>query len=266
MERFLLTARLELLTEEKTMDALVHDLRYGLRLLAKSPAFTAAAVVTLALGIGANAAIFSLADALLWKSLPAVDMDGRAAVYTSERGGAPAVSSFMDYLDFRQQSTAFADLAAFKPRLVDLAGGGTTERVEGMMVTASYFPVLGVEPAAGRFFLPEEDRVPGAEAVAVISHGLWQSRFGGDPGIVGRTVVVNGRDFAVVGVAPPGFHGTRLLDRPQVFVPMMMQPHLMPASGNLLDHRGWGSPVRAKPRTRSSIISTRRSPASASAR
>ena len=221
------------------MDTLLQDVRYGLRMLTKSPVFTAAAVLTLALGIGANTAIFSLVNALLWKGVPVVELDGLVGVYTAEGGDGPGVTSYMDYVDFRDQNQVFSGLAAFKPRLMDLASGGVTERVDGMMVTGNYFSVLGVAPAAGRFFRPEEDRVPGAHAVVVLSHGLWQSRFGGDRGAVGDAVWLNGREFTVIGVAPPRFRGTRLLDQPQVFVPMMMQPHFMPAAGNLLGNRGW---------------------------
>ncbi|MFQ5742163.1 MAG: ABC transporter permease [Acidobacteriota bacterium] len=223
------------------MDRLLQDLRYGLRMLANNPGFTAVAVITLALGIGANTSIFSLVNALLLRPLPRIqEPDRLVAIYTTHDGRYTGVSSYMDYLDFRQRNEVFEDLAVYKPLLMDLSSEDLTERVQGMIVSASYFSVLGVQPARGRFFLPEEDRTPGTEAVAVLGYGLWQLRFGADPGIVGRSVVLNGRAFTVVGVAPEGFRGTDLEEVPEIFAPMMMQPHFMPAYGNLLERRGWG--------------------------
>ncbi|MCH7824855.1 MAG: ABC transporter permease [Acidobacteria bacterium] len=227
--------------ERAPMDRLVQDFRFGLRTLVRNPAFTVVVVLTLGLGIGINTAVFSLVNAFLWPSLPHVDEPGRlVTLFTGDGdGGSPGVTAYMDYLDFEERVDAFEGFAAHKPLLMDFLGGGETERVQGMIVSANYFDVLGVRPAHGRFFTAADDDEPGAETVAVLGHALWQERFAGDPGIVGGTVVLNGRSFDVIGIAPADFRGTILQSRPQVFAPFMMQPHFMPASGNLLNRRGW---------------------------
>ena len=223
------------------MDRLLQDLRYSCRSLLRSPGFTAVAVLTLGIGIGVNTVVFSLVNALLLRPLPQVQEPSRLVVMFT--GGqfdrAPGVSSYMDYRDIAARSRTLAAFAAFKPRAMDLTDESSTERIEGMMVSASYFDVLGVQPQLGRFFTPAEDDEPGAETVVVLSHDLWQTAFGGDSGVAGDVVRLNGLPFTVIGVTPPGFRGTSLESRPQLFVPMMMQPHFMPSSGNLLDSRGW---------------------------
>ncbi len=222
------------------MDRLAQDFRFGLRTLSRSPGFTAVAVITLAVGIGINTAVFSLVNAFLLRPLPQVeDVETLVAMFTSE-GGTPGVNAYMDYLDFAERSEAFAGLASYKPLLMDLSTGDNTERVQGMIVSANYFDVLGVEPAAGRFFALEDDDEPDGETAVVLGYSLWQERFAGAADIVGKQARLNGRTFTVVGVAPAGFRGTYLESRPQVFATMMMQPHFMPASGNLLERRGWG--------------------------
>jgi len=222
------------------MDRLLQDLRYGARTLLRSPGFTAVAVLTLGLGIGVNTSVFSLVNALLLRPLPQVQEPSRLVVMFTGDYGYVGVSSYMDYLDFTERSRTLSGFAAYKPRGVDFTGDQETQRIEGMMVSANYFDVLGVQPRLGRFFVAADDDEPGAETVAVLSHELWQSAYGGDPDVVGGTVRLNGLAFDIIGVAPEGFRGTSLDSRPQVFVPMMMQPHLMPSSGNLLDQRGWG--------------------------
>jgi predicted permease len=222
------------------MDQLQQDLRHGLRALVRSPAFTAVAVVTLALGIGVNTVVFSMVNAFLLRPLPLVEDPSRLVVLFTGGDRSFGVSSYMDYLDFVERNRTLEGFAAYKPRLADLTQDDRTERVQAMMVTANYFDVLGVRPRLGRFFTAADDDEPGAETVAVLGHDLWQTGFGGDAGVLGRPVRLNGLAFTVIGVAPPGFRGTDLASRPQVFVPMMMQPHLMPASGMLLDQRGWG--------------------------
>ena len=222
------------------MDRLTQDLHFALRTLARSPGFTAVVVLTLAVGIGINTAVFSLVNAFLLRPLPHVEeVDRLVAMFTSD-GDSAGVSAYMDYVDFAERSEAFSGLAAYKPLLMDFASGDGTERVQGMIVSANYFDVLRVEPAKGRFFSAEDDDEPDGETVAVLGHALWQERFAGDPDVVGKPVRLNGRTFTVIGVAPAGFRGTYLESRPQVFATMMMQPHFMPASGNLLERRGWG--------------------------
>jgi predicted permease len=186
------------------------DLRFGVRMLARSRGFTIAALVTLALGIGANAAIFSLVNALFLQRLPVPEPSGLVHVYQTRPGrpGDHFPLSHMDYLYYREHSRAFQELAAHYPTApLHLLVREIPEAIGGSVVTAAYFRVLGLSPAAGRFFLDEEDRVPGRDAVAVISHGLWQRRFGGNPQAVGSTISLNGTAFRVVGVAPRNFRG-----------------------------------------------------------
>ncbi len=246
------------------MDRLLQDLRYAARLLRKSPGFTLAATLTLAVGIGANTAMFSLVNGLLLRPLPLVEEPDRlVAVYTSD-GGSPGVSSYMDYRDFRDRMGSVLGLAAYKPRLADLSTGGVAERVQAMLVTGNYFEILGIEPAAGRLLAPRDDEVPDAHALAVISHGLWTRRFAADPDLIGGAIHINGREFAVLGVTPPGFRGTWLESGPDVYVPLMMQAHMMPGTGSLLDNRGWGgilmlgrlAPEQSTERARAELEST----------
>ena len=222
------------------LEALVQDIRFALRQLRRNPGFAVTAFATIAASIGLTTSVFTLVNALLFSPLPGVvDTDELVALYTSD-GGGPGVSSYMDYRDFVEMSASFADLAAFKTREVDVTAASGTSRLEGLMVTHSYFRMLGVTPAAGRFFLPEEDDVPGRDAVAVLSYDLWQSAFGGSESAIGESLTLNRRAFTIVGVAAPGFRGTNLVAAPDIYVPMAMQPHLMPSSGLLLDRRGWG--------------------------
>lgn len=225
--------------KDPPMSHLLRDLRHAARLLRMSPGFTAAAVLTLALGIGVNTAVFSLVNAALVRPVPGVaEPDQIVTIYTAD-GGSPGVSSYMDYLDMRERMESLDGIVAFKPRLMDLTASGSTERLDGMMVSGNYFEVLGVETSLGRPLTPADDREPDAHAVVVLSHGLWQRRFGADPGIIGDSVRLNGREFTIQGVTPPGFRGTWLESGPDLFVPMMMQAHFMPSSGYLLDRRGW---------------------------
>jgi len=226
--------------DRNPMGPMLQDFRYGLRSLARSPGFTAIAVITLGIGIGINTSVFSLVNALLFRPLPQVQEPSTLAVLFSADGGRMGVTSYMDYLDFRERTRTLDGFAAYKALSMDLSTEERTERIEGMIVTAEYFSVLGVRPVLGRFFTPEDDDEVDAETVAVLGHDFWQTAFAGDRGVVGRTVRLNGRSFNVIGVAPEGFRGTILESRPAVFAPMMMQPHFMPSSGNLLGRRGWG--------------------------
>ena len=217
------------------------ELRQALRVFRLSPGFVAAVVLTLALGIGGATAIFSLVNGLLLRPIPGVDAPARlAAVRTSDFGGAFGVSSYMDFLDFRERSRSFESIAAFKPRQADASANGTTQPLGVTMVTSSYFDVVGVPAYIGRYFTAEVDQGAGAHPEAVLTEGLWRRLFGGDASVVGEEIVVNGRAYTIIGVAPPGFRGTEMVNVPDLFVPMTMQPHLMPASGYLLDRRGWG--------------------------
>src|SRR6266550_3327922 len=207
------------------MENLVQDVKYSVRVLLKSRGFTAVAILTLALGIGANAAIFSLVNAVLVRPLPVEEPDKLVEIFTSSSSGDPwSRSSYPDYLDLREQKNTFSGVIAYSNIPFNLStGGGEAERVNGAIVSGNYFSVLGVPSYLGRAFLADEDQTPGAKPVAVISHRLWQSRFGRDSAIAQKTVGLNGTTYNIVGVAAKGFKGTSLDYTADVWVPMMMQ-------------------------------------------
>jgi predicted permease len=213
---------------------LLKDVRFAARVLGKSPAFTAVAVLSLALGIGANTAIFSIASGLL-SSSPKVSeaervFDLRGEANEDERFAA----SYPAYRQLRDNNTTLAGLLCWGELPVSLGTApGESEQAFGMIVSGNYFDVLGVRPAHGRFFSPEEDATPGTHPVAVISHGAWRRRFGADPSAIGRPVRLNGRQFTVIGVAPEGFNSTFPFFAPDVFVPLAMQRQVMP-TGDML--------------------------------
>jgi len=207
------------------MTGLVQDLRYGLRLLRRSPGFAAAAVATLALGVGANTAIFTAVRAVLLKPLPF--RNASRLVYVTETvGGQPAPVSYPNYLDWRAQSDVFAEMAAFSDSDFILGDGDRPERVFGEVVTDTYFPLLGGRAARGRTFLPEENRTPLARPVALLGEDLWRRRYGADPAIVGRQIRINGGIYTVVGVMPARFRG--FTDRADLWIPMMMRDAAWP--------------------------------------
>ena len=206
------------------LEDLWSDLRYGLRTLGRSPGFSAAAMLTLALGIGANLAIFALVYAVLIRPLPFRDPGELMLVHllVPDRD-APGVFekmvwSYPKYQVLRERQQVFSGTALFAKREWSLTKAGGPERLQGEIVGASYFALLGVETPLGRTFDPAEDR-PGAPPVAVISHQLWQQRFGGDAGVTGKVITLDGTPFTIVGVAPPGFHG--LFGLADVWRPMM---------------------------------------------
>jgi len=178
------------------------DIRYGLRMLAKSPGFTAAAVLTLALGIGANIAIFSIVNAVLVRPLPYRDAGRLVMLWSTEpKKGWRGQASPLDFVTWRQESRSFESLAAIRPSSVNLTGRGEPVELSGGRISAGFFETLGIAPQLGRTFAPAEYR-PGGERVALIAHGLWQERFGSDPGIIGRSIRLNDEIFTVVGVMP----------------------------------------------------------------
>ncbi|HLL74582.1 MAG TPA: ABC transporter permease [Pyrinomonadaceae bacterium] len=182
------------------------DARYAVRVLLKNPGFTAVAVVALALGIGANSAIFSVVNTVLLRPLPYKDPERLVTVWEENaKAGFPRdTPAVANYIDWRDQNQVFEGMAAIADQSFNLTGVGEPERLTGRLVSASLFPLLGVEPQLGRAFLPQED-APGANKVVVIGHGLWQRRFGGDPKIVGRQINLNGENHEVVGVMPAHF-------------------------------------------------------------
>ena len=190
------------------MQTLFQDLRYGARMLMKKPGFTLIAVLTLALGIGANSAIFSVVNALLLKSLPFKEPERIVMLWNkgpAAAGGDRVPLAVADLFDLRAQNHSFAEIAAFQYNNYTVTGGDTPDWVRGANVTANFFAVLGVQPQLGRTFLPDEDK-PDATRVVVLSDGYWRSRFGADPQLVGRAITLNGNSFTVVGVMPPALH------------------------------------------------------------
>jgi predicted permease len=201
------------------------DLRIALRTLRKSRPFTAIAIVTLALGIGANAVVFSILDGVLLRPLPIAEPD-RVFFVEARRGDDAFPShSFPDYLDFRN-GTGAVDVAAYRIAAMGLQTGAGADRAWGYLATGNYFQMLGLRPAVGRFFTPEDDRARGASAYAVLSFESWQRRFSGNPGIAGTTIPINGLPYTILGVAPRGFHGTEIAFHPELWVPMSMQPQI----------------------------------------
>jgi putative ABC transport system permease protein len=214
------------------MDSLWKDLRFSLRTLRRSPLITAAAVLSLALGIGANTAIFSLVHTLLLEPVRVPGADRLVAVYTVDEsmaasaGSAELPMSYANFDDFRRESAAFDHLVAVLPIPLSLSGEGPAERVPTDLVSEGYFEAMDVEPATGRFFRAEETAELGAAPYVVLSHDFWQRRFGGDDSVVGTTLRINGSPFEVVGVAPEGFTGFGMFT-PQMWVPLSMREQLL---------------------------------------
>lgn len=222
---------------ESAIESFWQDVRYGLRMLRKNPGFTAVAVLSLALGIGANTTIFSLFNALLLRPLPGRNPGALATVYTSGSSGSLySASSYPDYLDYRDRSEAFSELAAstFTPML--LSGAGLNDRIIGETVTGNYFETFGVTALYGRTFTSAEDQ-PGAAPVVVLSHGLWQRLFGSDPAVVGETLKLNGQPVTIIGIAPKEFTGSIRGVSLELWVPFSNAPLLMPRR-NLIERRG----------------------------
>lgn len=219
------------------METLLQDVRFGFRRLLKSPGFALVAILSLALGIGANTAIFSLVNLVLLRPLPVANPEQIGAVSAVGKDGAMSAHSYPNYVDLRDRSDALSGLLAYRFAPISLSRNGNNEKVWGYLVSGNYFDVLGVKPALGRGFLPEEDRTRLSHPVAVISHALWQTRFGGDASVIDSDVLINGKQFKVIGVAPAGFKGTEVIYTPEVFVPFAMQKWIEPES-DYLDNRG----------------------------
>jgi len=212
-----------------SVERLLQDLRYAIRVLRKAPVFTAAALLSITLGIAANTTVFSLIDAMWFRTLPVRDAEQLVRVYVwglPKGARNPGTDSFSWplYDAVRRRATVLQDLAAhYSSAPLQVSAGGETNEVQGAVVSANYFPMLGIRPALGRFFLPEEDQVRGRDAVAVISTAFWQRRFGGDPGVVGRAITINGVSFQIVGIAPEEFPGLVPGSSPNdLWIPTMM--------------------------------------------
>ncbi|MGH9854498.1 MAG: ADOP family duplicated permease, partial [Blastocatellia bacterium] len=185
-------------------DEMFQDLRFGARMLAKNPGFTLIAIFTLALGIGANTAIFSVVNGVLLRPLPYADADRLVVIKEHRPDGRPAQATPANFLDWRAQHTVFSEMAATLTRPVNLTVANEAERITLTTASASFFQLLGAQPALGRAFLPEEEQA-GHAPVVIIGHGLWRRRFGAEPSVLGRTISLDGRNYTVIGVAPPGF-------------------------------------------------------------
>src|SRR5947207_8307054 len=185
------------------MHSLIKDIQYGLRNLLKRPGYTAIALTTLALGIGANTAIFSLISTVLLRPLPVPHPEQLVEVYgTLHRGADYTIQSYLNYKDYRDRNNVFAVLLAYRFAPMSLSHDGRNERAWGYLVSGNYFDTLGMQPFLGRFFLPEEDRTAGSHPVAVITYACWQKRFASARQVVGQPLRINGKVFTVIGVAP----------------------------------------------------------------
>ena len=217
---------------------MLSNLRLAVRTLSKTPLVTAIAILSLALGIGANTAIFSLFDLMLLRPLPVPDPGALVNLSApgpkpgsnscNQAGDCQSVFSYPMFRDLERVQTAFTGIAAHNIMGVNLAARGQTLSADGMLVSGSYFPVLEVQPALGRLFTPDDDRTAGAHTLVVLSHGYWSSHFAESPSVLGESLIVNGTAMTVIGVTPRGFEGTTLGNRPNVFVPISMRERLLP--------------------------------------
>ena len=200
------------------MNDLLKDLRFALRMLAKSPVFTVVTLLTLALGIGANGLVFSVVNAVLLRPLPFKDADQLVMVWETapQLSKAPVLSQ--DFLDWREQNQVFERIGAFNEDDFTVTGNGNSEQIKGARVSSDLFPLLNVQPALGRVFTAQEDE-PGSNHVAIISHGLWQSRFGLDPNIIGRSLLVNGQSHTIIGVLSREFH---FMEQANLWIPIAL--------------------------------------------
>ena len=223
------------------MTTLLQDLKYGLRMLAKSPGFTSVAVLTLALGIGATTAIFSLISAVLLRPLPVVRSPQQLVMLERiQKGFTGDDFSYPDYLDYRDHNRTLEGLLADSSAALSFSNGAT-ERILGSLISGNYFSVLGVQPALGRLIEPRDVQVLGEAPVAILSYAFWQRAFGADPAVIGRAIHLNGHTFTVVGVAAAGFGGTRIGMAFDVWLPITMHPQATPRmSSDSLQNRAWG--------------------------
>jgi predicted permease len=219
------------------------DFAYALRLLGKSPGFTAAVALSLGLGIGANTAIFTLMDAVMWRMLPVRDSE---SLLVAGRQFGTDVGSGFNYRDYRilRDTNTMARVAGYATAPINVSVDGLPEaNLQGQLVSGDYFSLLGVSAVFGRAIGPDDDRVTNGQPVAMLSHGYWERRFARDPNVIGRTIRLSAVPFTIIGVTPPEFFGVEVGTSPDIFVPITMQPTVMPAFENLLEHpivnRAW---------------------------
>src|SRR5258706_3992585 len=229
------------------MVMLLRDVRYAIRVLVRTPGFTAIAILSLALGIGANTAMFSLADAMLLRPLPVV-APGNVVTISEATPDIPigtlARVSYPDYVDLRDKSKSVEGLtvSAYTPVGLAEKPDALPQLKLALTVSGNLFQAMGVKPVLGRGFSPDEDRVPGRDAVVVLAHDTWQQNFGGDPKIVGRSIRLNNVEFTVIGVVPKKFTGMEPMVHPDLYLPVMMLTRVGTAEASkILEERG--SPI-----------------------
>ncbi|MFY9730835.1 MAG: ABC transporter permease [Candidatus Acidiferrales bacterium] len=219
------------------MSSFWQDVRYSLRMIAKAPGYAAIAILTLALGIGANTTIFSWINSTLLNPIPGLASPNEVVALSLGRGtDNPFPFTYPDFESMRDGQQSFVGITAANIAPMSLTGKGKPERVWGMVASANYFDLLGVRPILGRGFLPEEDTKPGGAPVAVISYRLWQTHFGANPDVVGQTLEINQHSYTIVGVAPAVFQGSQTGLRSEIWIPIMMEEQLMPQGDLLHDH------------------------------
>ncbi|HTB18937.1 MAG TPA: ABC transporter permease [Bryobacteraceae bacterium] len=219
------------------MTSFWQDVRYSLRMIAKTPGYAAIAVLTLALGIGANTTIFSWINSTLLNPIPGLASPRQVVALSLGRGtDNPFPFTYPDFEMMRNGQQSFTGLTGCNPTAMSLTGKGKPERIWGSVASANYFDVLGVQPILGRGFLPQEDQTPGGAPVAVISYRLWQTHFGANPGVIGQTIEINEHRYTIVGVAPAVFQGSQTGIRSELWIPVMMEDQLVPRNDLLHDH------------------------------
>lgn len=217
-------------------DDMIQDVRYGIRMLLKHPGFTLIAVLSLALGIGANTAIFSLINTMLLRPLPVQQPERLVALNNTSENRTFATFSYPNFRDLQQRNEVFSDLIAYRIMTFNLSHDGINERKWGYTVSGNYFESLGVKAVLGRAISAADDQTPGAHPVVVVSHEFWQQSFAGSPDIIGKELIANGRSYTVIGVAPQGFIGTEVISAAELWFPLAMQTQL-DAGNNWLDKR-----------------------------
>src|SRR5712672_2896613 len=228
------------------LETLIQDLRFGVRMLRKSPGFAAVAVLTLALGIGANTAIFSLTDQILLRELPVPHPEqlvilrspgpNHGHTWSDVDQGAQSFSYLM-YKDLRERATVFSGLLACRETTVNVSGHGETQAAHADLVSGNFFETLEVQPALGRLFMPGDETASGANTVAVLSYAYWSRKFGADPAIVNKPLTVNGVPLTVVGVTRKGFFGVQIGSTPDIFIPVTMKAQMAPNMLQKLEDR-----------------------------
>src|SRR5580658_813795 len=207
-----------------TLEGVLRDVRYAFRQLRRSPGFAFTAILTLALGIGANVVVFGVLNSILLRPLNVANPERLVQVVHPQQGYES--QSYPDYVDFKTRNTAFSDMAAYRLGFAGLSAGGAAQKYMVYEVSGNYFDMLGVQPALGRFFHQSDEHGPNSAPYVVLSDHLWRTRFNADPRIIGTTVDLNKHPFTIIGVAPGSFHGTELFFWPEFWVPMVNEEQI----------------------------------------